>query len=159
MGTVKPDSRQEIINYMVTCICKVAKVVERMTNISSQNTTLEKLFLLELMQLTVWKTMQGVWIETSATICCVILTIYNHSDISHELAPKLVSTKWQSTGLVIQRMRVRFPPGRPWSCIFRNWSRFGSYNVYRYIFTKLPTYNFDSYIFTVGFLQSVKVLF
>ena len=80
MGTVKPDSRQEIINYMVTCICKVAKVVERITNISSQNTTLEKLFLLELMQLTVWKTMQGVWIETSATICCVILTIYNHSD-------------------------------------------------------------------------------
>ena len=28
-------------------------------------------------------------------------------------------------------MRVRFQAaGRPWSCIFRNWSRFGSYNVY-----------------------------
>ena len=24
----------------------------------------------------------------------------------------------------------RFPAGRPWSCIFRYWSRFGSYNVY-----------------------------
>ena len=31
---------------------------------------------------------------------------------------------------MIQRTRVRFPAGRPWSCIFRNWSRFGSYNVY-----------------------------
>ena len=34
------------------------------------------------------------------------------------------------TGLVIQRSRVRFPAGGPWSCIFRSWSRFGSYNVY-----------------------------
>ena len=33
-------------------------------------------------------------------------------------------------GVVIQRSRVRFPAGRPWSCIFRNWSRFGSCNVY-----------------------------
>ena len=40
--------------------------------------------------------------------------------------------EWQSTGLVIQRTRVRFPAGRPRSCIFRNWSRFRSYNVYLY---------------------------
>ena len=33
-------------------------------------------------------------------------------------------------GLLIQRTRVRFPAEMPWSCIFRNWSRFGSYNVY-----------------------------
>ena len=32
--------------------------------------------------------------------------------------------------LLTNRTRVRFPAGRPWSCIFRNWSRFGSYNVY-----------------------------
>ena len=32
--------------------------------------------------------------------------------------------------VVIQRTRVRFPAGRPWSCIFRNLSRFGSYNIY-----------------------------
>ena len=25
---------------------------------------------------------------------------------------------------------VRFPARRPWSCIFRNWSRFGSYSMY-----------------------------
>ena len=27
---------------------------------------------------------------------------------------------------------VIFPAGKPWSCIFCNWSRFGSYNVYLY---------------------------
>ena len=32
----------------------------------------------------------------------------------------------------VQRLRVRFPAGMPWSCIFCNWSRFGSYNVYLY---------------------------
>ena len=35
-----------------------------------------------------------------------------------------------TTGVAIQRRWVRFPARRPWSCIFRNWSRFGSYNVY-----------------------------
>ena len=35
---------------------------------------------------------------------------------------------WSS--IVIQRTWVRFPAGRPWGCIFRNWSRFRSYNVY-----------------------------
>ena len=43
---------------------------------------------------------------------------------------------WRQLGcefsLVIQRTRVRFPAGRPWSCIFGNWSWFGSYNVYLY---------------------------
>ena len=41
-----------------------------------------------------------------------------------QLAPKM-------TNLVVVLV-VRFPAGRPWSCIFRNWSRFGSYNVYLY---------------------------
>ena len=42
-----------------------------------------------------------------------------------ELAPKLSATAsvapWQSTGLVIKRMRVWFAAGRPWSCTFPNW--------------------------------------
>ena len=33
---------------------------------------------------------------------------------------------------VTSSIQVRFLAGRPWSCIFRNWSRFGSYNVYIY---------------------------
>ena len=32
--------------------------------------------------------------------------------------------------IVIRRTLVRFPTGRPWSCIFRNWFRFGPHNVY-----------------------------
>ena len=31
-------------------------------------------------------------------------------------------------GLVIQGTQVQFPARRPWSSIFRNWSRFGSNN-------------------------------
>ena len=30
----------------------------------------------------------------------------------------------------VKTTRVRFPAGGPWSCIFRSWSQFGSYNVY-----------------------------
>ena len=61
---------------------------------------------------------------------------YHLINIYTELAPKLSATasvaQLVEIGLVIQRSRVRFPAGRPWSCIFRNWSRFGSYNVYIY---------------------------
>ena len=49
---------------------------------------------------------------------------------SFKLSATASVAKRQSTGLVIQTTRVRLPAGRPWSCIFRNWSRFGSYIVY-----------------------------
>ena len=48
----------------------------------------------------------------------------------------------------MQRTRVRFPAGRPWSCIFRNWSWLGSYNVYlndpRIFYTLLWLSSIDS---------------
>ena len=59
------------------------------------------------------------------------LLVYNiNNNIWHLHSLSIDESVMCSTGLVIQRMRVRFPAGRPWSCIFRNWSRFGSYNVY-----------------------------
>ena len=55
----------------------------------------------------------------------IYIYIYIHISATASVA------QWYSTGLVIQRTRVRFPAGRPWRCIFRNWSQFGSYDVYR----------------------------
>ena len=70
-----------------------------------------------------------------------------------ELAPKLSTAasvaQRLSTGLVIQRTRVRFPAGRPWSCIFRNWSQFGSYNVYLND-TRIPKHNFEFHLLTTS---------
>ena len=58
-----------------------------------------------------------------------ILSLY--TCIYTELAPKLTATA--SAAQTVERWsRVvgSIPSRRPWSCIFRNWSRFGSYNVY-----------------------------
>ena len=54
-------------------------------------------------------------------------SIYVHATRSNIL---MINT-WTCNNLKkIMCTRVRFPAGRPWNCIFRNWSRFGSYNVY-----------------------------
>ena len=82
------------------------------------------------------------------------LELYIYIYIYTELAPKLPAAtasvaQWWSTGLVIQRTRVRFPAARLWSCIFRNWSRFGSYNVYLND-TRIHKHNFEFHLLTTS---------
>ena len=45
------------------------------------------------------------------------------------------------------RTRVRFSAGRPWSCIFRNWSRLGSYIMYILTTLGFSKHNFDYHIY------------
>ena len=64
---------------------------------------------------------QGRRLLIKTILDCELECGFNHVDCNSNLSFK-ISIPFGT--------RVRFPAGRPWSCIFRNLSRFGSYNVY-----------------------------
>ena len=51
-------------------------------------------------------------------------------DYQTSALPLSYRSRFRQLGREFKGRRFDSQPGRPWSCIFRNWSRFGSYNVY-----------------------------
>ena len=97
----------------------------------------------------------GVW-QVGQTLNnvsnCERKTIYFASVLNYVCrTPEInIQTTYATQVPVIQRTRVRFPAGRPWSCIFHNWSRFGSYNVYLHDTRISYTYNSDFHLLTTS---------